>query len=51
MIYNKLRISPEEALNGSTILNTVALIKGANILRVHDVKQAKECVDLLQALR
>ena len=51
MIYKKLGISPDEALNGSTILNTVALINGANILRVHDVKQAKECVDLLQALR
>ena len=51
MIYNKLRISPDEALNGSTILNTVALIKGVNILRVHDVKEAKECIDLLQALR
>ena len=51
MIYNKLGISPDEALNGSTILNTVALIKGGNILRVHDVKEAKECIDLLQALR
>ena len=51
MIYKKLGISPDEALNGSTILNTVALIKGANIMRVHDVKQAKECADLLQALR
>ena len=51
MIYKKLGISPDEALNGSTVLNTVALINGANILRVHDVTQAKECVDLLQALR
>ena len=51
MIYNKLGISPDKALNGSTILNTVALIKGANILRVHDVKEAKECIDLLRALR
>lgn len=50
MIYKKLGISPDKSLNGTTILNTVALIKGANILRVHDVKQAKECADLLQAL-
>jgi dihydropteroate synthase len=51
MIYKKLGISPGKSINGTTILNTVALIKGANIIRVHDVKQAKECVDLLQALR
>jgi dihydropteroate synthase len=51
MIYKKLGISPNEALNGSTALHSVALLKGANILRVHDVKQAKECVDLLQALK
>ena len=51
MIYKKLGISPNEALNGSTALHSVALLKGANILRVHDVKQAKECIDLLQALK
>lgn len=50
MIYKKLKIDPEKALNGTTILNSVALLKGANILRVHDVHEAKECIDLLQAL-
>ena len=51
MIYKKLAISPDEAINGTTVLNTLALTKGANILRVHDVKEAKECADLLQALQ
>ncbi len=50
MIYKKLKINPEKALNGTTILNSIALLKGANILRVHDVREAKECIDLLQAL-
>ena len=47
MIYKKLNTTPEEALNGTTILNTIALSKGAKILRVHDVKEAKEIVTLL----
>ncbi len=51
MIYKKLGISPDEALNGTTVLNTLALLKGVNILRVHDVKQTKESIDLLQALQ
>ncbi|MEC7173803.1 MAG: dihydropteroate synthase, partial [Bacteroidota bacterium] len=51
MIYKKLGISPDEALNGTTVLNSFALCKGANILRVHDVKQTKESIDLLQALQ
>jgi dihydropteroate synthase len=51
MIYKKLAITSDDALNGTTVLNTFAISKGANILRVHDVKQAKECVDLLQALQ
>ena len=51
MIFKKLGISPNEALNGTTVLNTIALSKGANILRVHDVKQTKESIDLLQALQ
>jgi len=46
MIYKPLNISAEEALNGTTVLNTIALTKGANILRVHDVKEAVECVQL-----
>jgi dihydropteroate synthase len=46
MIYKLLGTTPEEALNGTTMLNTVALMKGAHILRVHDVKAAKEVVKL-----
>lgn len=51
MIYKILESSPAEALNGTTALNTVALLKGANILRVHDVKEAVECVKLLKNLQ
>lgn len=47
MIWKTLGSNPENALNGSTVLNTVALMKGASILRVHDVKEAAECVRLL----
>lgn len=46
MIYKLLQTTPEEALNGTTVLNTIALMKGAHILRVHDVKVAKEVVKL-----
>jgi dihydropteroate synthase len=45
-VYKTLGVTAEEALNGTTVLNTVALMKGASILRVHDVKEAKECVTL-----
>ena len=47
MIYNLLKTTPENALNGTTALNTVALLNGANILRVHDVKEAVECVEIV----
>jgi dihydropteroate synthase len=47
MIYKKLNSTSEEALNGTTVLNTIALIKGASILRVHDVKEAKQVISLL----
>jgi dihydropteroate synthase len=50
MIYKHLGITPDEALNGTTVLNTLALTKGASILRVHDVRQAVECVQLLSLL-
>lgn len=50
MIYKSLSITPQEALNGTTVLHTVALQKGASILRVHDVKEAVECVRLRQQL-
>ena len=46
MIYGLLGITAEEALNGTTALNTIALTKGANILRVHDVKEAVEAVKI-----
>lgn len=46
-----LDIQPDEALNGTTVLNTVALLKGAHILRVHDVKEAKEAIQLTEALK
>ncbi|HSD08302.1 dihydropteroate synthase [Flavobacterium sp.] len=46
MIYKALDVNAEMALNGTTILNTIALTKGAKILRVHDVKEAVECVKL-----
>lgn len=45
-IYKTLRVPIEEALNGTTVLNTIALMKGANILRVHDVKEARQAVTL-----
>ena len=47
MIWRTLGITPDEALNGTTVLNTVALMKGAAILRVHDVKEAVEAVKLI----
>ncbi len=50
MIHKSLGISADEALNGTTFLNTVALTKGAQILRVHDVKEAVECVKLFEKL-
>ncbi len=49
-IWKTLKINPEEALNGSTVLNTIALTKGATILRVHDVKEAVESIELYQTL-
>jgi dihydropteroate synthase len=50
LIYKTLNISAEQALNGTTFLNTVALSKGAAILRVHDVKEAVECTKLFAEL-
>ncbi len=50
MIYKLLESSPDQALNGTSILNSIALQKHANILRVHDVKEAVECITLLNQL-
>lgn len=51
MIYKALGSDAEAALNGTTVLNTIALQKGANILRVHDVKEAMECIKLVDYLK
>lgn len=48
-IYKTLKISAEDSLNGTTVLNTIALLNGASILRVHDIKEAKEAVTLIEA--
>lgn len=48
MIYKPLNIKPELALNGTTVLNTLAVLKGASILRVHDVKEAVETIKLVR---
>ena len=50
MIYKLLSTSSEQALNGTTTLNTIALLKGASILRVHDVREAVECVKIISKL-
>ncbi len=47
MIYKPLGINAAEALNGTTVVNTIALQQGANILRVHDVKEAKQAIELI----
>jgi len=51
MIYRLLGNSPEESLNGTTVLNSIALLSGASILRVHDVKEAVECVLLTSQIK
>jgi dihydropteroate synthase len=48
-IYKTLQTTADESLNGTTVLNTIALQNGANILRVHDVKEAKEAAKLVEA--
>ena len=50
MINRLLGITPEEALNGTTVLNTLAIMKGADILRVHDVNEAREVVEIIRFL-
>ena len=50
MIYKLLNLTPDDVLNGSTALHAVALMKGASILRVHDVKEAVECCKVMAAL-
>ncbi len=50
MIYKLLGITPQEALNGTAVLNTICLTKGANIIRVHDVREAVEAVKIVNAM-
>ena len=50
MIYKLLETTPNNALNGSTALHMYALTKGSQILRVHDVKEAMECIHLFNAI-
>ncbi len=51
MLYKLLDITPAEALNATSVVNTIALLKGAKILRVHDVKQAVETVNIMAQLK
>ena len=51
MIYNLLDITADQALNGTSIINTIALNNGANLLRVHDVKEAIECINITNQLK
>lgn len=50
MIYKYLDTTPQEALNGTSVLHTIALLNGAHILRVHDVRQAMETIKLVQKI-
>ncbi len=50
-VYKTLKTTPDKALNGTTVLNTVALLKGANILRVHDVREAVEAIELIKQMK
>ena len=51
MIWRLLEITPQEALNGTTVLNTISLLKGAHILRVHDVREAVETVKIVETMK
>jgi dihydropteroate synthase len=51
MIYRTLGITPEDALNGTTAMHMIALQQGADLLRVHDVKEARQTIDLFMAYK
>jgi dihydropteroate synthase len=51
MIYRVLETGPEDSLNGTTVLNTMSLLGGADILRVHDVKEAVDAIRLFLQLK
>ena len=50
MIYKPLKLTPQEALNGTTFLHAFAILNKSNILRVHDVKEAKQCIELFELI-
>ena len=51
MIWKALNTTPQDALTGTTVLNTLALMKGASILRVHDVKEARQAVEMVKKVK
>ena len=51
MICKVLKVNPEKALTGSTALHAILLLKGADILRVHDIKEAKEVIKIVSQLK
>lgn len=51
MINKVLKTAPASALNGTTVLNTIALLNGVNIIRVHDVKEARQCIELINCYK
>ena len=51
MIYNLLKINSSDALNGTSAVNTLSLMNGANILRVHDVKEAVLCIKISNQIK
>lgn len=51
MIYNLLGVKPTDSLNGTTVLNTIALLNGAGIIRVHDVREAVDCVRIVEKIK
>jgi dihydropteroate synthase len=51
MINRVIHTRPSDALNGTTVLNTIALMKGADILRVHDVKEAVQAIALVSSMK
>jgi len=51
MIYNLLNKTPQEVLNGTSIVNTISLLNGANILRVHDIEEALECIKITNQIK
>ena len=51
MIYKSINSNPENSLNSTSVLNTICILKGATILRVHDVKEAKEVIKMINLVK